>query len=316
MRGILSTVIPMENGFLKEEEQEFKRFYRLSSWWVENRARVRQAGLGLFFAVDFALVAFAGWTFLDSFAVSYARERLAVAEMVAYGQEDLNARTRAEAAVPLDVGSVTVLPLGDGASDVHVPLVNSNTDWWAEVTYAFRAGENVTPSKTTFVLPGREKHLVAYNVKELGGGRSAELDIQDVRWRRVDRHMTGDPSVWLEDRLGMAIENPTFQTDIPLDGKTIGRASFTVKNTTAFSYYDVPFTVLLRRGSSVVGVNGTTLVSLDAGASQEVALNWFGALPAAGTVEVVLDLNPFDVGVYKPLAGETTTDTRTRVFVR
>jgi hypothetical protein len=306
----------MENGFLKEEEQEFKRFYRLSSWWVNNRGRVRQAGLGLFFALDFALVAFAGWTFLDSFAVSYAQERLAVAEMVAYGQEDLNARTRAEAAVPLEPGTVTVLAVEDGAVDLYAPLVNANQDWWAEITYVFRAGEVATTPKKTFVLPAQEKQLLVFNTKDLGGARTAEVELQETIWHRVDRHLTGEPTNWLEDRLSMTIKDAAFQTDIPLDGKTIGRASFTVTNSTAFSYYDVPFVILLRRGSSVVGVNGTTIASLDAGATQDVSVNWFGALPSASTVEVVLDLNPFDLGVYKPLSGETTSDTRTRVFVR
>lgn len=306
----------MENGFLKEEEQEFKRFYRLSSWWVNNRSRLWQAALGVFFVLDFALVAFAGWTFLDSFAVSYAQERLAVAEMVAYGQEDLNARTRAEAAAPLEPGATTVLGLEDGAVDAYAPVVNPNQDWWAEITYVFRAGEATTPSKTTFILPGKEKHLAAFNTKELAGARTAELEIQETVWRRVDRHITKDPATWLEDRLSMEIKDAAFRTDIPLEGKTIGRASFTVKNTTAYSYYDVPFVILLRRGSSVVGINGTSIASLDAGATQEVSVNWFGALPSVSTVEVVLDLNPFDLETYKPLTGETTEDTRSRVFVR
>lgn len=306
----------MENSFLKEEEREFKRLNRFSTWWVNNRARMRQARLGLFFALDFALVAFAGWTFLDGFAVSYARERLAVAEMVAYGQGDLHARSVAEAAQPLEPGAVTVLALEDGAVDIFVPLVNPNQDWWAEITYAFRAGDVSTKPKHAFVLPGREKQLVAFTTKELAGSRTADLEIQEVIWHRVDRHITKDPAVWLEDRLGMTVKDTAFQTDVPLDGKTIGRVSFTVTNSTAFSYYDVPFVVLLRRGSTVVGVNGTTLASLDAGAMQEVTVNWFGALPTASNVDVLLDLNPFDLGVYKPLAGETTDDTRTRVFVR
>jgi hypothetical protein len=169
------------SGFLKEEEHEFKRFYRLSSWWVNNRGRVHQAGLGLFFAFDFALVAFAGWTFLDGFAVSYARERLAVAEMVAYGQGDLHAQTVAGAAQPLEPGSVTVLALEDGAVDAYAPLVNPNQDWWAEITYTFRSGmiddgiadlsnvggvdakfqlNDVTTAKAEIAVSEREKELL------------------------------------------------------------------------------------------------------------------------------------------------------------
>ncbi len=306
----------MENGFLKEQEKEDQRTYRFSLWWVNNRERARRLGLGLFFAFDAALVLFAAWTFLDGFVVSYERERLAMAEMVAYGQADIHARTRAEAARDLQTGPATVLALEDGRVDVYAPLVNPNDDWWVEFTYAFRAGDAQTEPVRTFVLPGQERPLLAFATTELGSARAATVEISDVTWRRVDRHLTGDYATWEAERLDLRVTDAQFEPSVPLDGRTIARVSFTVTNASAFSYYDPVFFVLLRRGTSVVGVSQTTVDSLDAGATRGISLNWFGPVPAVSTVEVVPHLNIFDLNAYKPLPGETPSDTRARVFVR
>jgi hypothetical protein len=66
----------------------------------------------------------------------------------------------------------------------------------------------------------------------------------------------------------------------------------------------------------VVGVNRATLSELESGEATEVVLNWFGTLPSVSEVDVVVELNLFDLSIYKPLEGESTRDTRTRVFER
>lgn len=306
----------MENGFLKEEEKEDERAYRVSSWWVNHREQVRKVGYGCFVALDAVLVIFATWAFVDGFIVSYGRERLAVAEMVAYGQADLNSRSRAEAAQPLVQGDATVFVSDVGVADVYAPLTNPNLEWYATFTYVFHADALPTKPVTGFILPNETKPIVVFATKDLGGARAAELVLSDVVWKRVDPHLTGEYAKWSADRLNLEITKPAFQTDVKLGTTTVGRASFTVVNKTAYSYYNPGFIILLKRGETVVGVSRTTLDTLDSGETRDVAVNWFGPLPAAGAVEVVPEINIFDLNAYKALSGETTTDTRNRVFVR
>lgn len=306
----------MENGFLKEAEAEDQRMYRVSSWWVNHREQIKHIGYGCFAAFDAVLIIFSVWTFVDGFVVSYGRERLAVAEMVAYGQADLNSRSRAEAAQPLVPGDAAVFAGDGGVVDIYVPLTNPNTGWVATFTYLFRSDTVETKPVAGFILPNEIKPITVFASKELGGARTAELVLSDVVWRRVDPHVTGDYAKWSTDRLNLAITDPLFQTDVKLGTTTVGRVSFTVTNKTAFSYYNPGFIILLKRGEIVVGVSRTTLDTLDSGETREVIVNWFGALPAAGAVEIIPEINIFDVNAYKPLGGETTTDTRNRVFVR
>ena len=131
----------------------------------------------------------------------------------------------------------------------------------------------------------------------------------------MDRHATGEYDAWIAGRLNFIIENAAFER-VELDGETIARVSFTVKNDTAYSYYEPAFTAMLTRGSTVVGVTGTTLSDLDAGEEQEVVINWFGTIPSVNKTEISVSVNPFDILSYKPLEGETTEDTRTRVQLR
>ena len=110
------------------------------------------------------------------------------------------------------------------------------------------------------------------------------------------------------------ITDAQFFQETRFDGEVYGRSVFSLSNDTAFSYYDVGLFVLLKRGSAIVGVNKTTLSTLNSGEETDVTVNWFGTLPSVSQVEVIPELNIFDLGVYKPLMGETTRDTRTRVF--
>lgn len=306
----------MANGeVLLEVEKEYKKQYRLSSWWIEHRDGLKKLGLILFACVDGIFLLVAGWAFIDAYAVSYTDEQRAVLELAAYGQSDLRAYSVATAAEVLDIGSATAVVSTAGKYDLYATVTNPNDDWWAEFTYAFSSSVGETDSGTGFILPGEEKPFVAYAVESAAAPRSASLTISDVVWHRVDHHVTGDLDQWMTDRLNFTVENAIFER-VDLDGETIGRVTFTVTNDSAYSYYEPAFTVTLLRGSSVVGVTGTTLTDLDAGEQQEVAINWFGTMPNASKAEVAVSVNPFDISSYKPLEGETTEDTRTRVQLR
>lgn len=307
----------MENGLLKEQEAEDQRYDRVSSWWVNNRENVKRAGYGLFIALDAVLLCVAAWAFTDGFFVSYQKERLAVAEMVAYGQADLHARSQAETAQALEPGDAVVLSGEGNTSDVYAPLTNPNKDWWAEFSYVFIADGVSTKPQQGFILPNQAgKPLIALGTTELKGVRAVSISLENIVWHRVDRHVTGEPDAWAKTRLALTVKDAAFKTDVPFGGKTIGQAAFTVINDSSYSYYRPSFVVLLRRGASVVGLNRTTIDALDTGASRDVAISWFGALPAVGSVEVIPDINIFDTNAYKALTGETTLDVRERVFTK
>ncbi len=295
---------------LQQEEQEFKRFYKLSLWWVEHRVLLRRLGIGAFIAFDALLLIFVIWTFMDTYAISYDKEQLAVAQMVAVGQSDLRAYTIANAADPLVEQDSRIFSLGDNRYDFYAELVNTNADWWAEFTYAFVHDGGETEEKVEYILPGQTKLLTELAVEsEDLALRYGSLDVRDVQWRRID-HPYGTYTEWVSDRSVLEITEAKFEK-VTEGSQTYGKTVFSVRNNTAYSYYDPVFYVLLRKGNTLAGVSRVTVSSLDSEEIQDVSLNWFGTLPGVTKVEVYPDINYLDPASYKDLEGASTRDTRT-----
>lgn len=302
-----------DGGLLLDEEKEDKRFYRLSLWWVNHRALLRRIGIGIFIAFDAFLLLWGGWHLLDAFAISYGSDERAVAQMVAIGQSDLHAYTQANAAEDYLLEEADVLSTGRDQYDLFAVMVNPNEDWWATFEYAFDIDGVMTEFMEGYILPSGTAYLTELGIDSETPIRDADVVIEDLIWRRLDHHMIADYDVWYEDRMNFEIANVSFETEDEFD-ETFGRTTFTIENRTAFGYYDVSLLVLLKRGSSVAGVNRTVIADLESGEQAEVELSWFGTLPAVSEVEVIPILPLFDLDTYKPAVGESSIDTRTRVF--
>jgi hypothetical protein len=302
-------------GLLLEQEVEQERQYKISLWWVQNKSNLKKVGLIIFLIVDIALFAIAAAYLIDAYLLNYEAEGQAVEQMVANGQADLNAYTQATAANDLDFEKTKVFATGDGSYDFYAILINKNTDWWAEFTYQFSHKAGETETYSGFILPNEEKPLVALAVKSDSILTSASLLIQEVVWHRVDHHITGEYEQWLADRFQIKMSKieyiPTVELGEELD---LGRVTFTVKNESPFSYYSPKFYVVLMRNNTPVGINTTTLQVFESGAEHDVTVNWFGSRPNASSVDIVTEINIFDIDSYKPLEGELPDDLRTRIF--
>jgi hypothetical protein len=240
------------------------------------------------------------WIFTDTYIVSYDRENLAVARMVAYGLPDLHAYTLAQKAAPLVPGGASVFSSGPGKYDYYAALSNPNAQWYADFTYQFASSAGESPVRRGFILPGEEKPVVEFAVAANGAPRAVEFKLLAVNWHHADRHTVGDYEQWRDARLAFEISE-VMSGDVEVDGKKFGRVSFIVTNRGAYSFYDPAFYILLKRGASVVGVNSTTLSELRAGETAQVNVNWFDLMPAVNKVEVVPVINIFDPAAYKPL---------------
>ena len=311
MYGILLLIM---NDFLLEEEKEFKRFYKLSLWWVENRALLKKIGIGTLIAFDAVLLLFILWNVLDVMAINYGKEQLEVEKAVVLNQSDLHSYTLANAAAALENDVVRVFSIGGDRYDFYTSLTNVNSDWWAEFTYKFVYSGGETEPMQGFILPNQEKPVVSLAHEFDQSIRVGTFEFVDVDWHRVDNKLISDYEDWSSNRLDIEISNQKHTRETQFENQTFGRTSFVASNNTAYSYYDPVFYILLKRGSSVVGVNQATFQSFESGKNEDVVVNWFGTLPSVSNVDIFLDLNIFDIKTYKPLTGETSFDTRTRAF--
>lgn len=304
----------MEDQWLKEEEKEFKRFYRFSLWWVNHRRLLRRSGLGVLFVIEVIATAVLVFLLVDLYVLTPEREHSQLNLLVHGGQQDLNAYTQSQRARDLDVGTSSVFSLGSGRYDLFTTMVNPNDDWYATFSYRFSSATVDSPVEEGFILPNEEKPFAAFAVESSVPPRGITFELIDLSWHRVDHHVVGDVETWSADRLAFEIVDVSVSQEEVVEGETLARTTFTVRNNTGFSYWEPTFFLLLKRGARVVGVNRTTLSELDAGDEAQVVVNWFGSTPQAGQVEIVPEVNILSLESYKELEGETTIDTRARVF--
>lgn len=294
------------------EIKETEKFYKRSRWWIGHREGLRRAGLGLWMFIDVLLVSFALWVMVDTFLISFEGERGLLRSMLIENQTSLYENTQAEAAEPMRIeGTPTVLASSETAYDFLGFITNPNENWWADFSYQFTYGSGEeTELRTAFVYPGETRPVVALG-EEISRPSNVKLRIPDLRWHRIDPHAVADFDLWKSERLDLLVENAEFTSIGGGSDDTIGRSTFSVTNKSAFSYWSVPLTIMLKRGSSVIGVNTTMLEQLEAGEQAEIELSWFQPLPTVNEIEVIPTLNIFDGSVYMTPRAERSLDTRT-----
>lgn len=298
------------NNLLLQEEKQDSKQYRRTLWWVEHRELLGNIGIALLAVFDACLIIFVGWNLIETFIVSAGPEQRALVESISNNQEDLHAYTTARAATEISISDTQIFSSGNNAYDFYTQIENPNTDWWAEFQYNFIFDSGSTSVKDGFILPGSTKPVVELAFTSAAGIGSAQLQLQSVSWHRIDHHTIPDYTKWSEDRLGLEITNPTISQETSADAHGLFRTTFTVRNNTAYNYYNPTFYLLLKRGASVTGVNKTVLQTLTVGETRDIVVNWFGTIPPASQIEVIPELNLFDPMLYKSLEGSQTIDTR------
>lgn len=292
---------PESSSFLKQEEKEFARRYRVSLWWVEHRLLLKRLGLSVLMAANAALFLFVAWSFLDAFAVSFDAEQGIVARMVAVGQTDLRAYTRARAAQPLEAEPVRVIASGADRFDFVTLVTNANADWFARFTYHFSSSVGDTPLQQGFILPGEKKPVLHLSFEAPGAVRDASLVFDEMHWQHVDKKVVPDYETFAAERLRFDIRDVNYSTEIAVNAARLGRVEFTVENTSAYSYWEPVFVALLKRGDAIVGINRVVLETLASGETRAVVMHWFGPLPSVSRVEIVPEINILNRAAYKPL---------------
>ncbi|MEK9152828.1 MAG: hypothetical protein AAB692_05690, partial [Patescibacteria group bacterium] len=237
--------------------------------------------------------------FVDWFFISGPAERSGVG-LLTKNLTDYKSFRALHAPRDIDVDPAVSLSAGNESQDVFARIENTNTGWWVEFDYQFTVPGAEVPVKHGFALPGEVRYLRELGIKAARSG-SPELTIANLQWHRINAH-TIQPNypAWSASRLNFVIDNVKFVPPDPKDPLAISRATFTVRNDSAYSYWNVAFFVALNAGSSIVGVNSVTISELRAGESRSVDASWFNDLPHVDSVEVSADVNILDERVYIP----------------
>lgn len=267
------------------------RDLELASFWVKHRTAVRRAGYGSLIALASILWAFVLWSLLDAYAISYPVESR-IPRRILQNQNAL-APLFLKGPSPIRPADVVTFSNTDGRVDAMVEIENSNDVWWAEFDYAFAFGDQRTATRRGFILPGTRRFLVEPGIT--ASGAQPELVIENLSWKRITPNQIGNSlETFLETRQP-TVADVTYARDQAVGTQVVGRSTFNVINSTAYSYYDPEFVVVLLRGGSPAAVTRITKNRLNAGETAPFDIQWYDQ--PAGITETIVQpeinyLNP------------------------
>ncbi len=273
---------------------------KLASWWIRNQIVLRRVGRGLLIGIALLLWGYSLWGLLDAFAISYPRESRLTHD-IAVNQQRLVALEQ-DRPQNVSLSQVSVLQTTDNRFDMMVEVSNPNMQWWAEFNYRYSLSGEETPIRSGYVLPGGTQILTELGFKPTQkGGRIAVLEVDNVRWHRVDPAQVGsDYKAYAGKRLAIDIQDVKYDTDIVLGTSRVGQTSFTVVNKSGYGFWSVDLVLRLYRGSSVVGVNRISIDHLAPGESRPMQVTWFDNVPSVSKTEIIPQVNILNAAAFLP----------------
>ena len=254
---------------------------KLSYWYVTHKLSLRKAwkiALGVVVAIVWIYVI---WQ-LVIFAMTYSSIQQNIRTMLFSPDPSLSAIEKI-APQPLSVSEMTVMAAGD-KYDYLVQVGNSNNNWLAQFKYRF-----TTPSSTDndfrigFALPGDSKYLMDLSKVS----PSASLEMKDLTWLKTENFTFTNNKMMRFVFDNIDITKPSKSTDPT-------KVSFTVKNDSAYSYWETDLQVMLMNGGSIVGINHIVLNSFKSGENRQVDIFWNNPVSGADSVNVIPNLNILD----------------------
>lgn len=269
-------------------------------WYVEHRSKLRLA-----LVIFLILTAGASWAYtVYGFGYYIYRgmkeDELLVQRMVSQGAVGHEYVARI-APRDLEYSPPKILKAAERKYDFLAEVQNANEDYWAEFDYYFLSGGKEIGRSRGFILPAQSKYLMVLGQDFGFKPTDARFIIENISWRRLDRHVIADWNAFKNERLNIAVSDIRFTSARASEVSekiNLNDLKFTAANNTAYNYWDVSFSILLWSGSSMAGVNKFTLAEFMAGQNRTVEISWPGALPQISKAEVIPEVNIMDPDIY------------------
>lgn len=302
-----------ERPVLLSAEKEAEKIYKREVWWLEHKTGLKRWSIIVVIFIEVLLGAIGLYAFVDYYLVDYVEEQRLVSTFFE-GAEDLrNSNFRQ---TPDDLLLEPAVSVQSGQRfDLLSFVENTNTDWVARLEYHFEYSGMQSETKSVVVNHQTRLALSALGLQGIRP-RVQNLVVDSIDWQKIDHKDIKDPVLWKTERWNLEIDNFEHHTNLVIGSRSFGRTTFEVRNKTGFGYYEIPITVVLRRGNSIVGVNKTTMSNFRGLENRVVQVDWFDNTPSALTVEAFPELDLFDEDNYMPKTAEEELhriDTRTQI---
>ncbi len=270
---------------------------KAASWYVSHKVLLKKILIGFLIAISAGLLGYGLYGLVNYYFIEGPKFEAELRALTQSGGSAINKLQPAS----LSLGQTSIISGGKEKYDLVAKISNTNLNWRVEFDYNFVLDGQALDTKSGFLLPNEEKFLLNLAVDSKAKPRRAEIEINNLRWQRVDAHKIPDYAAWQSERLNFVFEDVKFSPAVVRDSITVSRASFNAKNATAFGFWDVGFYILLYRGSSLAGVTYVTLEEFSSGQTRPVEVSWFEPLPSVTSVKITPEVNIFDEKVYMPV---------------
>lgn len=202
------------------------------------------------------------------------------------------------ASKPLEVNSVTVVPVGFQEYDVVAKLHNPNPKWLAKkvsvnVTFDGKAQE----PRETFILPDSDQYISVFNLRSASASPQARVELVETQWSRV------------RDTSPLSI--PTQINFEPAEFRNNPGEGFQVDavliNNSLFGFWQMGVHVLALRQGRTIGVNYITLENVRTGAVRDFSVVWPRNLVSPEQVLFIPSVNVYDQSIYMPFSSNSAT---------
>lgn len=195
----------------------------------------------------------------------------------------------------------------DLKTDLVAKVTNVNPSHRADFDYYFLIDNGETAHRNGFILPGETKYFMVL-AQETGVLSNAQLVLNNLHWQRLNKHLIPDPASFINNRRNINISEAEFlpASSSGLSEKiSLNLLKFNATNNSAYSFWEVKFTIILHGSYGVMGVNEYKINEFMSGQKRKIEISWPGLLPAVDRIEIMPEIDIMDEHVYiKPEGGE------------
>lgn len=199
--------------------------------------------------------------------------------------------------VNLQIRGADTFVSAEGSYDFVARVLNPNFYWLAQLSYTFVYDNGSTGAGEAILLPGEERPVGILGYKSDFFPTNLRFNINDIKWRRIDRHIIEDPREFIDNRLIFSADNVEFVRQ-GTEGLDSHQLKFDITNESAYSYKDPVFYVGLKGGGILQGYTYVVLDSIRTGEMVSVDTRLLANNLSVSEIELYPAINVFDSSVY------------------
>lgn len=294
----------------KEKEIDLSRYKTFSSpsdkrlalglWIIEHKKHLK-AALVIFLFV----VAAVSWSYtIYGFAYSLARgmnEDEILAEQLVQTQTVSHAYLVSLSPQDLIYSPAKMLRANEDKYDFITQIKNPNLKHGANFSYCFLEKDREIDCEDSFILPGETKNLLSLAQSFKSRPTNSKFVIKEISWQRINPHEFPDWESFRDEHLDISLEDIEFKP-APSSGLSeklnLNTLKFKATNKTPYNYWEVPLTILLFSGNSIVGVNKYTLAEFMSREKREIEMSWLGSISGVNEVKIIPEINILKDDIY------------------